>query len=257
MRTPKIEKPRFQYALIAAQSVLTELGRPDPPVPLESYFKRRGWMIVYEDIGAVDGMTIKYVRPDGVKFAAVISTSIDPVYGETISKRRQFFTVAHELGHILLHGEFMLDSRQIPFAIPSNVAAIMEVEAHWFASMVLMPNYIFRGITDLIPNQLSDRCGVNLTPAKKRLQNLAPSIRESILGSARLDRWPMYDDEDYKRCEYIRDRRLDKWESFEQAFSKSKLVYICPSCSLIHTERIIFGRLCVECHTPIVKVSGI
>ncbi|CAI6072634.1 ImmA/IrrE family metallo-endopeptidase [Cohnella sp. JJ-181] len=257
MLTPQILSPRFQYAKIAAQSVLVELGNPEPPIDLHPYFKKRGWIVSYEDMGDVDGMTVKVLRPGGVRFVAYISTGDTSVYGGEIIRRRQRFTLGHELGHILMHGKYLLDSEQIPFALPSHVAANMEVEAHWFSSMVLMPNYVFRGITDLLPEQLADRCGVNLTPARKRLRNLSPSIRESLIQSARLDRWPKYDDEDYERCEYIRDRRLDTWDSFEQAFSRSKMVYICPSCSLIHTERIIFGRLCIECHTPIVKVSGI
>ncbi|WP_156926747.1 ImmA/IrrE family metallo-endopeptidase [Cohnella panacarvi] len=62
-------------------------------------------------------------------------------------RRRQNFTRAHELGHILLHGQFDLNSPSDMTLIDERTAAIMEREANMFASRLLMPTYIFRKVS--------------------------------------------------------------------------------------------------------------
>lgn len=193
------------------------------------------------------------------KFLIYLATDPDPdlPYSETTINRRQFFTKAHELGHILLHGRFVLNSQYDMDALPKEIADIMEVEAHWFASRLLMPNYVFRTINDLIPDLLAEKCGVNLTPASKRLKNLEANIRESILHGARLDKWPRHTENYlFTTPSDPDDWRMETWESFRQIAATSQLLYICSKCSLIHTEKNIWGRTCEECDAPLVKIDG-
>ncbi|WP_212960725.1 ImmA/IrrE family metallo-endopeptidase [Cohnella xylanilytica] len=193
------------------------------------------------------------------KFLVYLAIDPDPdlPYSETTIKRRQYFTLAHEIGHILLHGRFVLNTWDNMNAIPEAVASIMEVEAHWFASRLLMPNYVFRTLNDLIPDLLAEKCGVNLTPATKRLKNLESNIRLSILYGARLDKWPRHT-ENYALSIPATpdDWRMETWESFQEVAATSQLLYICSKCSLLHTEKTLWGRSCEECGGTLVKING-
>ena len=56
------------------------------------------------------------------------------------SVRRQFFTLAHEIGHIILHDQQQdyIDYRHNSIGNPK------EVEANYFAANLLMPEHMFR-----------------------------------------------------------------------------------------------------------------
>jgi hypothetical protein len=252
--TPNIKAPRFKLAQIAANSVLKELGFPRPPIPLHEYFQRRDWRVCYEDLDGADGFMVKVPRKSGNKFVVVLG--IGPKDNVTV-QRRQYFTWAHELGHILLHGHFILDSESHIDQVPDHVADIMEVEAHWFASRLLMPNYVFESITDLIPEHLAEKCKVNLTPASKRIKGLENSVRTALIQSARLDKWPKHEEYVLKTPTDTNDWQLETWDSFQQVAASSQLLYICKKCSLLHTEKILWGKECQECGGPLVKIDGI
>ncbi|QMV43714.1 ImmA/IrrE family metallo-endopeptidase [Cohnella cholangitidis] len=190
MKLPNLTAPRFRLVNRVAQSVLAELGYPPPPIRIEKYLEQRKWKIRYEELEGPDGYMVKLIKGNKCRYIIFLATDIDIKYDEQTMRRRQLFTKVHELGHILLHGQFLLNSHSDMSAIPDYVAGIMEVEAHWFASRVLMPNYIFNSVADLSAQHLSDKCDVNITAANKRINNLAPNIRDSLISSARLDEWP-------------------------------------------------------------------
>jgi len=169
--------------------VLVELGNPDPPIRIEKYLESRKWQIRYEELEGPDGYMVKLVKGHKSKYIIFLATDLEMNYDAQTIRRRQLFTKVHELGHILLHGQFLLNSHSDMSVIPEHVAGIMEVEAHWFASRVLMPNYVFRSVSDLSAQHLSDKCDVNITAAGKRIYHLSPNIRESLIKSARLDEW--------------------------------------------------------------------
>lgn len=87
--------------------------------------------------------------------------------------RRQLFTIAHELGHIVLHKD---KGNIVDYRINENTFNPIEKEADIFASEILMPEEEFRkvhksfkGVLELI----SDHFGTSL---------LATSVRAKILG---------------------------------------------------------------------------
>lgn len=87
--------------------------------------------------------------------------------------RRQLFTIAHELGHIVLHRD---KGNIVDYRANENQLDPIENEANIFASEILMPEEEFRkvhknfkGVLELI----SDHFGTSL---------LATSVRAKILG---------------------------------------------------------------------------
>lgn len=184
MKFPNLTAPRFKLANRAAQSVLKELGNPEPPIDIERYLAARKWRIQYEELEGPDGYMVKLVKGEKTRYIIFLATDSDPdsQYDEQTVLRRRLFTKAHELGHILLHGRFLLNSHEDMNAIPEDIAGIMEIEAHWFASRLLMPNYLFKNAADLLPDRLSEKCNVNITAAVKRIRSLSPGIRHSLIG---------------------------------------------------------------------------
>lgn len=184
MKFPNLTAPRFKLANRAAQSVLKELGNPEPPIDIERYLAARKWRIHYEELEGPDGYMVKLVKGEKTRYVIFLATDSDPAsqYDEQTVLRRRLFTKAHELGHILLHGRFLLNSHDDMNAIPEDIAGIMEIEAHWFASRLLMPNYLFKNAADLLPDRLSEKCNVNITAAVKRIRTLSPGIRDSLIG---------------------------------------------------------------------------
>lgn len=254
MRTPTLTKPRFPLANRAAMSVLKELGNPKPPIALEHYIIKRNWEIHHLALGGPDGGMVKFTYRNKSCFYILVATDQDPdtSYDEETIRRRRMFTLAHELGHILLHGSFIVDSRDLSY-LSEETVGILEVEANWFASRILMPNYAFDNLTDLLPDQLATKFDVNITPAKKRLKNLGANIRESLVRSARMDKWPDYID--YAEFPHAAWRKNDKWSSYEEAAASSEILYVCKGCGLLHNERTLVDKFCMECEDELVKVK--
>lgn len=260
MKIPKLLYPRFRLANRAAQAVLNELGNPVPPIPVKKYIESKGWEIIKTELGGPDGAMLKLTYKSRTKFNIYVATDVEedsPYENDTMEKRR-FFTLAHELGHVLLHNNFLLDSSK-KSELPENIASILEVEAHWFASRVLMPNYVFQSAIDLIPEVLAEKCAVNLTPAQKRLNYLDADIRRSLISTIRLDKYPANHLDVLANVvpDELIIKRQDKWESFEEAASQSALLYMCSKCGLLHNEWFLFGRSCLECGGLLVNTSGI
>lgn len=127
-------RPRYSLARRRAQHLLAEGGVTDAPVPLERLAELCRATIRYEPFdGEVSGMV--HCRPDG---GGVIGVNSEH------SKTRQRFTIAHELGHLLLHAdeEFHIDEKR-PLArrdeLSSQATDAREIEANQFAAELLMP----------------------------------------------------------------------------------------------------------------------
>lgn len=91
-------------------------------------------------------------------------------YNHTCSIARQRFTVAHELGHIVLHNGNGLYNRE-----PSENDNPIEQEANVFASRLLAPACVLWGIGVASATQISEICNISMQSAEfrfKRLQHL-------------------------------------------------------------------------------------
>lgn len=138
---------------------------------------QQGWKLDYDELFGPEGYMMKFVIKHKVFFGIYIATDLNISGIQTEQVRRsQYWTLAHETGHILLHGGFILNSSlDENDQIDEQTKGILEVEAHWFAARLLMPDYIFRNYWDLEPQRLAEKCQVNITPAQKRIEGLSPS----------------------------------------------------------------------------------
>lgn len=116
-----------------AVELLAALGIDEVPVPLERIAEHLNAQVVYQRMdGQLSGMTY---RQDG---NAVIGVN------NTHHRRRQRFTLAHELGHLRLHrGKPLLVDSTVRVDFRDGVSSLAtdreEIEANAFAAALLMP----------------------------------------------------------------------------------------------------------------------
>lgn len=117
-----------------ASSILSELNMVSAPIDIKSIAKKKGATLKPYDLGEkISGMLI-VKNSDGI-----IS------YNPSESLVRQRFTIAHELGHFLLHKKtqdvFVDKQFQVHFRDENSTTGqdIQELEANAFAAAILMP----------------------------------------------------------------------------------------------------------------------
>ena len=125
---------RARYSKIEAmvEALLDQHGQQEPPVRIERITKGLGVEIRSGDLGDVSGMI---VRSGEGAIIGVNSTQV---------RQRQRFTIAHELGHFLLHEDlvnhvdhnYRINYRSAESSLATNVD---EIEANFFAASILMP----------------------------------------------------------------------------------------------------------------------
>ncbi|MBX5437667.1 MAG: ImmA/IrrE family metallo-endopeptidase [Alicyclobacillaceae bacterium] len=183
--------PRFQRAEAVANAVLADLGYPEPPIDLLRVADLLDCRVRYDTLRGPEGYTLRH----HAQYFICVATDVDG-YSPEVIRRKQNWTLGHELGHVLLHWDIPWNSTLDLERIPAELESVLEVEAHWCASRLLMPDYVFQSLDDVIPELLADKCGVNIAAATKRLKNLSWIVRERLqaLTDLPLERVPAYFD---------------------------------------------------------------
>jgi hypothetical protein len=117
-----------------AARILQEQGIRRPPVPVERIARSLGTQVAFEPFeGDLSGMLY---REPGDAAAIIIVNSLN-------AKTRQRFTVAHEIGHLLLHEREVFVDRPISVRFRDARSSLAEdpeeIEANRFAAALLMP----------------------------------------------------------------------------------------------------------------------
>ena len=165
-----------------ARTLLSELEIQEPPVPVRKLARLRGARIVRVsgDEGDIDG----FLYHEGDEVVIGINQDQAPV--------RQRFTIAHELGHLLLHehGQIHVDRGfrvRLRNGASSEGTDQDEMEANRFAAELLMPldflmadlaERVFDLADDSQLRALAKRYGVSTQTLAIRLNGLgyAPAV---------------------------------------------------------------------------------
>lgn len=128
---------RARYAKIEAMvtRLLAQHSQSRPPVRIERIAKDLGIEIRSGNLDDVSGVLVRRGN------SAIIGTN------STQSPQRQRFTIAHELGHFLLHDgitnhvdrSYRVNYRSVESSQATNVE---EIEANFFAAAILMPKHM-------------------------------------------------------------------------------------------------------------------
>lgn len=138
--------------ILEANELLEKFGSENPPVQVDRLAESLGIRIVYkpyEDGDDVSGML--YRGEDR------------PVIGVNSAHHihRQRFTIAHEIGHFVLHdGMMYVDTPTVRFRDSISGLAIdnEEIEANGFAAELLLPRkFLERSLESLFQKKIRDR----------------------------------------------------------------------------------------------------
>lgn len=126
-------RPRFSYIQRLAERLLADHSVTRPPVPVDDMARKAGCRIVPAALQDVSGILVR--SSDGPTIG--VNDRQHPV--------RQRFTIAHELGHLLLHrGEQVTYDHSFRVNLRSDESSegrdVEEIEANFFASRLLMPD---------------------------------------------------------------------------------------------------------------------
>ena len=132
-------RPRYALARRKAEQLLREAGVLEPPVPVEQLAERMGALVRYAPFdGQMSGLL--YRSEDGNRAVIGVNSRHPTV--------RQRFSIAHELGHLVLHEPaFQIDPHAfLSFRNSESSSATdpHEIEANQFAAALLMPEALVR-----------------------------------------------------------------------------------------------------------------
>jgi Zn-dependent peptidase ImmA (M78 family) len=165
---------RARYSKIDAMvmRLLAQHGQTRPPVRIERIAKELGAELRSGDLGDVSGVLVRQAD------SAIIGTN------STQSTQRQRFTIAHELGHFLLHEgitNHVDRSYRVNFrsAESSQATNVEEIEANYFAASILMPQHMLDALnaeealdSDSMVADLAKQFHVSRLAMSLRLANL-------------------------------------------------------------------------------------
>lgn len=124
-----------------AEELVTTFAPRQVPIPVEEIARRLGAHLVFEPYKGPDAISGMLYRNDKTTIIGVNSSHPKP---------RQRFTIAHEIGHLILHpGEMFLDGAyNFRDQVSSAGTNRREVEANAFAAALLMPEASVRAALD-------------------------------------------------------------------------------------------------------------
>jgi Zn-dependent peptidase ImmA (M78 family) len=169
---------RVRYAVARKKAIeLLDLnGVEFAPVPVERIATSANAVIRYEPLkGELSGM----VHRGGDGHAIIGVNSLHP-------SRRNRFTIAHEIGHLVLHDDELHVDDPLPIGYRNRKSGMAidpkEIEANQFAAELLMPERLLRSdlakkgrnapLTDSEIEELADRYEVSVQAMTIRLSTL-------------------------------------------------------------------------------------
>lgn len=168
--------PRYSVARKRAGELLEKADVTRAPVPVERLAKLlRARIVLQPFAGEISG--IIHRNKDGSAVVGVNSSD---------TAERQRFTIAHELGHLVLHtNEKLHIDKNFPIGLRSDASGKAtdenEIEANQFAAALLMPSgLIARDVKPLIGTDVLD--AIKKLARKYKVSEQAMSIRLSTLG---------------------------------------------------------------------------
>lgn len=164
----------YQQARDAAWQLLIDCGISELPVSVSAICRQLGYPLYsYRKAAkaiAAAGLSNQCRTSDGFTFVTGGKTYI--FYSDICTPARQRFTVAHELGHIILghvgEGQHTLRNRE-----PSPSDDPAETQANQFAARILAPACVLRALGVTTAEEISRVCGISMQAAEFRAARLA------------------------------------------------------------------------------------
>lgn len=156
---------KYQKSRDLSWQMLIENNITSLPVKISSICKSMHIKIISYEEGRKDidnfDTFVNSENNDGFTYHNII------FYNRECHISRQRFTVAHELGHILLHNGNGIYNRE-----PNDNDNPIEQEANVFASRILAPACVLWGLGITTAQQISEMCNISMQSAEFRMQRM-------------------------------------------------------------------------------------
>lgn len=173
----------YQNARDAAWRILLDCRIDRLPVDLNVICKALGIRVFR--YASVQGLPDSAYQTDGMTF---FSSGVPVIlYDESKSPERIRFTVAHELGHLVLRhvapGQQTITNRE-----PSPTDSPIETAANQFAARILAPACVLWGLNIHTPDEISGLCHISKQAAEFRAARMETLYERGKFLSSPLER---------------------------------------------------------------------
>lgn len=167
---------KYQSARDAAWKILVDQHICELPVPIIRICHTLGIAVKYDP---------KLTNKINSGQSTIVNGKPYILLAQDCSQKRMRFTVAHELGHIILGhvGEYELINRE-----PSSADNLIEQEANVFASRLLAPACVLWGCNVQSPEEISKLCDITITAAKYRYERYCDLLQRNRFLQSSLER---------------------------------------------------------------------
>ena len=175
----KASRPRFSYITRLTTRLLADHAVEEPHVPIESIAKAQGCKIVPGRLVDISGLLVRSTE----------GPTIGVNEQQPLVRRR--FTIAHELGHLLLHeGNQVTYDRDFRVNLRSPASSqgidVEEIEANFFAASILMPDSFLEADPRTAFIHLDDDAAVGALASKFKVSQQSMTLRLARLLGHRL-----------------------------------------------------------------------
>lgn len=163
----------YQNARDAAWEILIECGVSALPVRPSEICRHYSWVLADYIAGersiALFGLSKLKEKTDG--FCTVTANHTYIFYNSSLPVGRQRFTVAHEIGHLVLghvgNGMATVENRE-----PTGTERAEERQANQFAARLLAPACVLHEVGATTPEEIQKLCGISRQAAQFRAERM-------------------------------------------------------------------------------------
>lgn len=178
----------YQDARDAAWKILIECGISALPVRPSEICRHYNWVLADYIAGArsiaLFGLSKLKEKTDG--FCTVTENHVYIFYDSSLPVSRQRFTVAHEIGHLVLghvgNGMATVENRE-----PSGTERAEERQANQFAARLLAPACVLHEVGATTPETIQELCGISRQAAQFRAERMQELERRGRYYTSQLE----------------------------------------------------------------------
>jgi Zn-dependent peptidase ImmA (M78 family) len=158
-----LARVRWDFVRATARDLTREYSAP--PIPILEIAEQNGVEVVFADFGKHASSTAGFCDFEERQI----------VVNDNDNFGRKMFTIAHELGHWVLHKDFFHRNPELYAVLPrmqSPKKNAFETEANLFAAESLVPTHLLQPVKTAGAAQLADIFGVSREMMENRLKNV-------------------------------------------------------------------------------------
>lgn len=179
----------YQNARDAAWRTLIQFGVNELPVRISPGIRAMGIGLVSysKSEGLLTGLGLTNLMQETDGLSIRRNGGFYILYRGDMVPGRIRFTVAHELGHIIL-GHLDRETHTTRNREPQDNDAPIERAANVFASRLLAPACVLHELNAITPERISELCDISLTAARFRAERMETLEKRNAFGLSPLER---------------------------------------------------------------------